>query len=533
MKLNEQQQAVVDSCADKIVCLAGAGAGKSTTMIARIAKLVESGVSPSSILALTFTNAAGFEMREKYKSMNPGKQIPEFRTFHSFCYSLIMKDLYVREAVGYTNIPSVIDEDQMKPIRKYCALKVGTKLSDKKLCGPPLTNRQQEFERQTFQTQLRRELNNRNVITFDILCYDTSKLFVDDYECIQKYKEQYKYVFVDEGQDSDPKQIDFFLAFTNSKLCIVGDILQNLYSFRGCTNESLKQFAKDPNWTVYRLDNNYRSTNQICDYANEFAKDYSADEYRIEMVGQRDSSEPVHELSASWAPWQSPIAPEDIAQALHKIEGISGEGDSAILCRTNREVNCVIDILTDKGIKFSTGKKDVVAENVLKSAMNDEYFENWLATFLSAENYAEYIRLKTLCDNPDIKWFSNNFRHIPQISIMGKLVCDCRRILMNNQLTISQMCSYIIQLLNLDITLSEYPIDSKNIYTAILDKLAEAKDNDLYVGTIHSSKGLEYNTVFVMGVNSKLFPLGSEEMNNLFYVACTRAKNHLFVYFNR
>ena len=110
MGLNTEQQAAVDCIARKILCLASAGCGKTKTMLARIKRLVDDGEDPKRILAITFTNAAAFEMKERYKLM-PGidisRGVPEFRTFHSFCYSLIIKDVAVRKRIGYDQIPSV------------------------------------------------------------------------------------------------------------------------------------------------------------------------------------------------------------------------------------------------------------------------------------------------------------------------------------------------------------------------------------------------------------------------------------------
>ena len=117
MSLNEQQLAVVNSTANRILCLAGAGAGKTHTMIGRLKHLVTNGVSPNNILVLTFTNAAATEMRSRYARDISNENIPEFRTFHSFCYSLICSDNVVRNKLGYTSIPSIVDEVTEKRIR--------------------------------------------------------------------------------------------------------------------------------------------------------------------------------------------------------------------------------------------------------------------------------------------------------------------------------------------------------------------------------------------------------------------------------
>ena len=116
--LNKEQSVAVMSDDKKILCLAGAGTGKTFSMIERIARLVSSGVDPASILALTFTNAAAFEMRSRFQNRCKGCTIPEFRTFHSFCYSLMAVDKEVRRKLGYTQMPSLATDSNKKQIEK-------------------------------------------------------------------------------------------------------------------------------------------------------------------------------------------------------------------------------------------------------------------------------------------------------------------------------------------------------------------------------------------------------------------------------
>ena len=115
-KLNEQQMAVVMSDEPRILVLAGAGAGKTHTMLERINRLIEEGQDPGSILVLTFTNKAAFDMRDRYKRSHVGKRIPEFRTFHSFCYHLLIIDPTIRCSLGYSQPPTVGNAEAIKKI---------------------------------------------------------------------------------------------------------------------------------------------------------------------------------------------------------------------------------------------------------------------------------------------------------------------------------------------------------------------------------------------------------------------------------
>lgn len=533
-KLNEQQQRAVDSDSSKILCLAGAGAGKTATMIERISRLVNDGVWPSSILVLTFTNAAGFEMRERYKQNHKGQIIPEFRTFHSFCYSLIVRDKVVRNAVGYTNIPTVVEEAELKRLETEAKMQCRISISDKKLSGGysgDLTD-SEKYQLDMYNKALNRLIREANIITFDKLCYDVGGLFIKNDPCILKYKEQYRYIFVDEFQDTDPKQVKFINSFQGAKFYLCGDILQNIYQFRGCSNEYIKLLANDDSWEHIKLYQNYRSTNQICKFANDMST-YADETYRIEMNGQRDGQE-VEIISDAFSDWKNPVDTDHLYYLIEDIKSLISNDelkDSAILCRTNKEVNYVCEVLDENNIKCSTGKRDVDSIHILKSVLDNDYMLDWLATFLNAQKYGEYIRLAAQEENPNITWFASVYGQLPQINVRGKKIVEIRKILKADSLNMSK-CFDILKTLEIeDIVLDNVPDDIDKLIPYLIKTIKEAKSSELYVGTIHSSKGLEYDTVYVMGVNDKSFNLSKgEEMLNLYYVAITRAKNRLVVF---
>ena len=114
MQYNEEQLQAINADAKRLLCLAGAGAGKTATMIARIHRLVSEGVDPTSILVLTFTNAAAFEMKDRYHRQYKTKESPEFRTFHSFCYSILAKDRQILAKLNYTKVPNIATEQHFR-----------------------------------------------------------------------------------------------------------------------------------------------------------------------------------------------------------------------------------------------------------------------------------------------------------------------------------------------------------------------------------------------------------------------------------
>lgn len=530
-KLNEQQQKAVDSNADRIICLAGAGAGKSTVLLARISRLVNEGVAPNSILALTFTNAAAVEMATRYKRDHASGKSPEFRTFHSFCYYLIITDSQIRSAVGYTNIPAVCEEAQLKRIKKEVRLQLGLTISEEKLFGQskmPLTRKEQD-ELELFNKRLKKQLKVENLITFDIMCYDISQLFVDNHPATQRYKEKYTHIFVDEFQDTDMRQVKFLSSFKESNFFIVGDALQSIYGWRGTTNEPLKQFAKSSAWECIKLFENYRSSEEICNFANRMSK-YADEEYRIEMHGQF-SGPKVNVEYGSMSTFHDAVDTVHTSMVIQKLHEVSGT--SAVLCRSNREVKYLCDAFKAEGIEYKQNKPDDKSIEIIECVHNNDYMLDWLSALLPAEKYAEFIKLSTQVENPDIFWFAKTYNTIPEVSEYGKKIVAIRKILKMEDHMFTKIQA-ILKVLNRDDILKELSVEMINSEDPILEQVKSLlllnKEVSCYVGTIHSVKGLEYDNVFVMGVNDRSFPLDTEEMKNLYYVAITRAKTNLFIY---
>lgn len=529
---NEQYKAA--TCNDRtILCLAAAGCGKTKTLIARVRRLVTEGVDPTTILCLTFTNAAALEMKERYKKAagtDIVKGCPEFRTFHSFCYSLIIKDKAVREKLGYTKVPTICEDVQLKDIKTKVKLAIGCKLNDAQLEKDVVLSRKDQDMKELFLKALAKEIKKENVITFDIMCYNVCELFVKNDTCVDKYKAKYTYLMCDEMQDCDPKQFKFIASFPETThFFLVGDVLQAIYQFRNCSNEFIKQLTDSPEWKVVKMFENYRSTQQICDFANKFSR-YSKDDYRIEMHGQREGEDP-EVIYGSMASYEHPVDLRHLEMLIDML--LKNKNQTAILCRTNKECAAVKSALSNADIEY-TGRAsigDVV--DILKSSLSNDYMLDWLATKLESVQYADYIRLAAQDKNPDIRWFLTTYGSLSQIKRPAEQIIQIRNITSNTTLTPEDKFDQITKLLRIK-TKCEFKGDTttsnKEIVESILEQIQEMAESTIYVGTIHSSKGLEYDTVYVMGVNDKMFQLGTEDMNNLYYVAVTRAKNHLIVF---
>lgn len=532
-ELNEQQLEAVNATDRTILCLAAAGCGKTKTLISRVARLVKSGVDPTSILCLTFTNAAAFEMKERYKrfpEIDLTHGVPEFRTFHSFCYSLLIKDKAVRERIGYSKIPEVAEDNQIKEIKAKIKLALNCKLTDEQLETGKLLTASQKDERELFQKAFAKQLKKENVITFDMMCYNVGELFVRNEECVKKYKEKYHYLCCDEFQDTDAKQFKFIASFPKTtNFFMVGDILQNLYTFRGTSNEYIKQLTDDPNWRVIKMYKNYRSTRQICNFANKFSK-YSKDDYRIEMEGQRDGDEP-EVIYGSNCSYVNPVDPDHLSILIKRLK--ENKNECAILCRTNKECNTIRKALTNEDIQFSSRSKSSDALDYLDSALSNEYMLEWLSTKLDAKNYGDYIRLSAISENPDIRWFLNMYGNDDKVRKPAEKIIEIRNITSSTDKTPAEKFEAVTKLLRSK-TKCKFEgnenTSNKEIIEMIKSQIKEIEECPVYCGTIHSVKGLEYDTVYVMGVNDGMFRLGTEEMNNLAYVAYTRAKSHLVIF---
>lgn len=527
MGANTEQQLAIDSKSDRILCLAGAGCGKTKTFIDRISKLVDDGVNPNYILALTFTNAAAAEMRERYESRHVGQLTPQFRTFHSFCYSILCKDPTIRSALGYTTVPDIASEAQEKDIKERAKTQCKITLSNDQLTFRVGLTKKEQFQVELYDKAVWRLMKQENLITFDKLNSEVAELFASDHIAVKQYKMQFKYIFVDEFQDTDSHQIKFLNSFNDTNFFFVGDCLQNLYSWRGTSNEYIKALSESDGWEKIKLHTNYRSTNQIVEFANNFSKGYAKDSYRIEMTATRDGEKVVTKAVDGPSRYDA-INTDSIDDVLKELPNLSG--NSAILVRTNKELGEVTNYLKDKGIEY-TSSRDTKMMHLLECSVSDEYMVGWLASYLTSDKYGEYIRLSAQRPTVDINWFLKTYGTNSKISKDSTKISKLRQIATDPK-PVAQKIKEVQELLKIKgIEVPSEDLFGLDFLKYIKDHAEEIKSSELYVGTIHSVKGLEYDNVFVMNVNSYSFKINSsEEMSNLYYVACTRAKNRLFVY---
>lgn len=289
--LNENQQKAVNTVDGPVLILAGAGSGKTKTLTHRIAHLIESGVSPYSILAVTFTNKAAKEMRERVASLLGERAdnrsfMPYMGTFHSICVRILRQD---GEYIGIPKNFVIFDEaDRQSAIKQACK----TLFIDEKQFKPSsiagmissakneLITPEQYAGTATLPAQkvtaqifplYQRSLREAGALDFDDLIGRTVSMFSAHAELQQKWSRQFQYIMIDEYQDTNSAQYKLIKLLTNEKqnLCVVGDDWQSIYSWRGADFRNILNFERDyPSATVIKLEENYRSTKNILDAAH-------------------------------------------------------------------------------------------------------------------------------------------------------------------------------------------------------------------------------------------------------------------------
>ena len=523
--LNSEQSRAVNSTAKKVLCLAGAGTGKTHSMIARISRLVSDGVDVSNILVLTFTNAAAREMKERYIKNHPKELAPMFCTFHAFCYALIARDVTVRTYLGYGSVvPTIPDDAAVKRLETMCRQQCGVKMSSDKLHGKQTLTRQEQFIYNIFWKQYNKLLKQENYITFDIMCDGVCKLFSSNDPSIAAYKRKYTHIFIDEFQDTDPRQWEFVSSFTDANMFVVGDAKQAIYSFRGADSSIIKSLAESDDWETVKLSQNYRSAKCICDFSNTIHKQWENEPYNLKIVSDKDGGRVTIEGEFVFG---GPTADKQI----FSIFSNSGSKDSyALLCRTNAEVAQVKELLQRANISFRTNSKGKDAAGILKSATDPSYAVSWLADKLSSKEYNNYLRL-CACDPhyESLDGFLSEYGD--RVSRFAEDIFKVQAIL-NSDIFPQQKCAdigAILRLPNTAIELADQTTESVLAYLFNQIEISTTESN-VYVGTIHSVKGLEFDIVHLIGVNGKSFPLTKEEQLNLYYVGCTRAKRELTIW---
>lgn len=520
---DKYQRKIIDSNEKDILVLAGAGSGKTYTLLNRMYRLVRYvTVDPECILVLTFTRVACDSMRSKYIKMMDSiyDSTPDFCTFHSFCYKLICDYPAVMKKCGYSSIPSIADDTDM--IRYYDKARdmSSCKLTYKKLSHPERLKGKDLRSYELYQKALKKVLDSENVIDYDTLSETVCHLLATKDSSVDPVFSRYKYLFVDEFQDTDQYQFKFVQAMSDCNRVLCGDALQNIYQFRGCSNKPLKDLMNSESWVKYELPVNYRSSKNVCDYVNGVSETFSSKDYRVVLRSKRPGP-CVREFV--------PSSHESKYDALAKyVSKMSNIGSVAILCRTNFEADECNSELKKRGVDSSNNKEKDYYTDILKAVYDEGYKNKLVQSYMTSKQYSMFRSMLLQGMTFDEALESNLWDEDTLFMEVLQDVQVVEEVLAYEDVSYSTfiLCD-MFDVDKPDIELE----DSNDLVQYLLNKVQSKETPTVYVGTIHSVKGLEFNSVAVMGVNSKAFKIDNEERENLLYTALTRARNNLIVFY--
>ena len=610
--LNPSQRAAVEQTDGPVIIIAGAGSGKTRVITYRVAHLIHKGVDPFNILVLTFTNKAAKEMRERITHVvGPEAKNIWMGTFHSVFAKILRIEA---DKLGYPHNFTIYDTDDSKSVIR--AILKEMQLDDKLYNPNFVYNRismvknnlisvaeyqnnpeiqSEDFSNgrgklgEIYQTYTQRCFR-AGAMDFDDLLFKTNVLLREHPDVLYKYQNKFKYLMVDEYQDTNFSQylIVKKLASINENICVVGDDAQSIYSFRGANIQNILNFEKDyPDLKIFKLEQNYRSTQNIVNAANSIIAN-NKNQLQKNVFSENDEGDRIKVSRAFSDNEEGKIVAESIMQQ-HSLKGLKYQ-DFAILYRTNaqsrsmeeglRKLNIPYKIYG--GLSFYQRKeiKDLIAyfrltfnpadEEALKRVINYPrrgIGDTTLERIMIAADKNNITLWEVLLDvhrHMDARSSTslNNFvimiqsfqvmakthsaydtaMHIAQHSGVLKDLYDDKSVEgLSRHENIQELLNGIKEFSERE-DLEEKGLD---IYMQDIALLTN-DDNDKNQGadtvsllTIHSAKGLEFSHVFVVGLEENLFPsqmsLGSredlEEERRLFYVAITRAKDSLALHY--
>ena len=614
---NPPQRAAVEYCEGPSLVIAGAGSGKTRVLTYKIAYLMEHGYQPWSILALTFTNKAAGEMKDriaKIVGVDYARML-WMGTFHSIFLRILRQE---HEKIGFSSNFTIYDAADSKSLVKSIikemelddkTYKPGTVqgiisnaknqlVTAEQYASNPANRQSDARHNMAALGQIFLRYCNRckqsDAMDFDDILLYTYLLFEKHPDVLAKWEQRFRYVLVDEYQDTNFAQhrIVWQLTRQHQHVCVVGDDAQSIYSFRGANIDNILTFQRIyESARLFKLERNYRSTQNIVEAANSLIKKNSR-QIQKDIFSENDRGEKLHVMDT-----HSDI--EEAKMVVNAIRGIKRKegceySDFAILYRTNAQSRVFEDTMRKEslpyriygGLSFYQRKeiKDVIAYFRLAVNPNDEESfkrvinypargigQTTVTKILSAATEHE-VSLWTVINSPEqyelgvnkgtlmkiaafremISSFIENAQKMPanqvgtmivkQSGIIADIYQDTTPENLSRQENVEELvngmqdfCDMRMEEGNENISLSDYLSEVSLMSDVDSDKGDD--EHKITLMTIHSAKGLEFGTVFVVGLEEGLFPSDMvsgnpremEEERRLFYVAITRAKTHCYL----
>lgn len=613
-QLNKVQQEAVLYCDGPSLIVAGAGSGKTRVLTYKIAYLIQSGTPPERIMALTFTNKAAKEMKERIGTMVGFDVAEKIRmgTFHSVFAHILQMEIY---ALEMTSNFTIYDETESKNLiadiirgykletDSYKPSKIKDKISKAKneLIDPdsymsnPLIRENDEKDRVKYCGEIYKIYQNRlkecNAMDFDDLLFNTFKLFSYYPSTKEHYQELFDWVLVDEFQDTNLAQMQVLIQLCKRKqnLVVVGDDAQSIYSFRGANINNILMFKNlFPNAQTFKLEQNYRSTQTIVAGANSLIH-HNVAQIDKNVFSKGDKGDKIH-----YVPFYTDRNEgEYIAQScneVHRVEQCQWS-DITILYRSNALSRCIEEAMLQYkipyrihgGISFfqRADVKNMLAYFKLIANPNDDQaykrIVNWPKRGIgnkTQERISEiaskyHVPMLYVATEPDyfglvttdktkakliefgqtinsIEMFSAEHNALEVFDkVMDSFHLDEYIINLDEDSKTDMIVSELISSIEsfVEVRKEENRLEEAGVVNYLQDvallaeEVEEEKKDAVNLMTIHASKGLEYNTIYIIGCEEGIFPSKKssqspqelEEERRLMYVAITRAEKHCFI----
>ena len=609
--LNSQQKKAVLQTDGPVLILAGAGSGKTRVLTHRVAYLIdECGVNPWNIMAITFTNKAAGEMRERVdKIVGFGAESIWVSTFHSSCTRILRR---YADKIGYSNNFTIYDTDDSKALMKDVCKRFQLETQQLKLrnimsiiskCKDNLVSPEEyalsagndyiKTRVSKAYTEYQLALRKNNAFDFDDLLMKTVELFKKNPDILDSYQERFKYIMVDEYQDTNNAQFELIrlLADKYRNLCVVGDDDQSIYRFRGANIRNILDFEKVyPDATVIKLEQNYRSTQQILDAANAVISNNSGRKAKALWTDIKDG-EKVHLREFDTAQEEAEYIASEIGK-LKRNHKLSYD-ETAVLYRTNAQSRLLEERFVYEGIPYDIVGgtnfysrreiKDLLAYlKTIDSGLDDIAVKRIInvpkrgigaTTIDNVQAYADERQIsffEALCEADQIMTISRGSAKLTDFVTMIRAFRTKSKTfsleeLLKDVIDVVGYMDYLKTLdddddsgdndraANVDELISKIAAYEENeeveqpTLTGFLEEVALVADIDrigednekVLLMTLHSAKGLEFENVYLAGMEENVFPSymalqfedsdpeGIEEERRLAYVGITRAKKNL------
>lgn len=600
--LNREQRLAAETLEGPVLILAGAGSGKTRALTCRVANLIDHGVPAYRILALTFTNKAAKEMKSRVEQLigTENAETAWISTFHSTCARILRRDI---DKLGYSRSFVIYDDDDQGRVLKELykienidesfipSREVRAKISDakNKLLTPDEWFARSARDRRSSRIHdlmcaYDKRLKALNALDFDDLLLKTLELFAMHPPVLQAYRDRFRYVMVDEYQDTNKAQYEMIRMLTSESrnLCVVGDDDQSIYGWRGADIRNILDFEVDfPDAKVIKLEQNYRSTSNILDAANQLIAN-NAGRKDKKLWTEEGEGEKIRVYTASDEHEESMWIAGQILSLQRSGESY---GSTAILYRTNAQSRVPEEILMKSGIpyrvfggqKFYERKeiKDILAYlrvivnpaddislsriiNVPKRAIGETTVQA-IAEHAASQEIPMYSALNDLPDSLGTRAKTSVTAFFSMMTLLSAMK-DCMDLVTFVDTLIEQTgleeqyrkedtdeaLSRLENIGEFRNALREYAESEDNATlegylenVSLVTDLDRAADEKGFVNmmTLHSAKGLEFDNVFIPGMEENIFPSARsldeenrlEEERRLMYVGITRARKRLFL----